>query len=204
MFPVLFASLIAGMFSTPSVTLASSTASATPVHTAATSTVAAVPFYSQFKDISSPSWQKVGCGITSLAMVIDFYATTSPSVNKLLSQGIAAGAYSNAGWTYAGLISLSKRYGMVGESRILYNASNASAKKKLKADVAQGPIIASVHYTFDPKNPIPHLVVVTSIEGDTLYYNDPAAKSGNQKIAVDTFMKAWKKRYIVIRPQATS
>ena len=59
-----------------------------------------VPFYSQFKDISSAKWQKVGCGVTSLAMVIEYYNPDSVSVNTLLNEGIAAGAYLNsAGWT---------------------------------------------------------------------------------------------------------
>lgn len=168
--------------------------------TVATTTVPNVPFYSQFRDITSPKWQKVGCGVTSLAMVVDFYSTSTISVNKMLTQGIAAGAYSNAGWTYAGLISLAKRYGMQGESRILYQASSAKATKTLKEDLAAGPVIVSVHYKFDPKNPIPHLVVVNRIEGETVYYNDPAASGGDKKISVSDFLKAWKKRYIIIRP----
>ncbi|MCX6819673.1 MAG: C39 family peptidase [Candidatus Adlerbacteria bacterium] len=77
----------------------------TPIH--ATTTVPMVPFYSQFRDIASASWQKVGCGITSLAMILDYYKP-AVSVNTLLKQGIAADAYSAAGWTYNGLISVSK------------------------------------------------------------------------------------------------
>ena len=52
-----------------------------------------VPFYSQFKDITSSSWQKVGCGVTSLAMVIDYYKPDAVSVNTLLKQGITSGSY---------------------------------------------------------------------------------------------------------------
>jgi len=41
-------------------------------------TASDVPFYSQFVDISAPAWKKVGCGIASLAMIIDFYKPASP------------------------------------------------------------------------------------------------------------------------------
>jgi uncharacterized protein YvpB len=86
-------------------------------NTVATSSIPDVPFYSQFKDILSAQWQKVGCGVTSLAMIIDYYDPNTVSVNTLLKQGIAAGAYdTNAGWTYAGLIGLSQKYGLDGNS----------------------------------------------------------------------------------------
>ena len=45
-----------------------------------------VPFYSQFTDIVSASWEKKGCGITSLAMIIDFASSGS-------------GGRSSSGWS---------------------------------------------------------------------------------------------------------
>jgi len=57
----------------------------------------------------------------------------------------------------------------------------------------------SVHYTFKPTNPIPHLVIVTGVEDGKVYYNDPAEKSGNGSISIEQFQSAWKKRYIAIR-----
>lgn len=159
-----------------------------------------VPFYSQFKDITSLSWQKVGCGITDLAMVIDYYTNAVP-VNTLLKEGIAKGAYlNNVGWTYKGLIDVAKKYGLDGSSYDFGKLSSTVAFKKFTTHLKDGPVIASVHYKFDPKSTIPHLVVITGIKGDTLYYNDPAAKEGNKQISKSDFLKAWKKRYIVIRP----
>ena len=204
MFSVLFAPFLISALSSPLIAQASTTDTFVAAHAQATSTQALVPFYSQFKDISSPKWQKVGCGIASLAMVLDFYSTSTPSVNSLLSQGIALGAYSSDGWTYAGLIGLAKKYGVHGESRILYSLSGNSAFTKLEADLMSGPVVASVHYKFDPKNPIPHLVVVTKVEDGMVYYNDPAASGGNKKISIDTFIKSWKKRYLVLRPAQVS
>ena len=40
----------------------------------------------------------------------------------------------------------------------------------------------------------------TKIEDGMMYFNDPASSGGNKKISVDTFIKSWKKRYIVLRP----
>lgn len=161
-------------------------------------TTTTVPFFSQFRDISSPEWQKVGCGIASLGMIMEYYKPGTVSVDALLADGIKKGAYSDVGWTYKGLINVSSTYGFSGESHDL--AGNANAFTSFKEAVEKGPVIASVYYTFEPGNPIPHLVVVTKIEGDTVYYNDPAEKQGGGTISVDAFIKAWKKRYIEIYP----
>jgi ABC-type bacteriocin/lantibiotic exporter with double-glycine peptidase domain len=168
---------------------------------ATSSVVATVPFFSQFRDIESPQWQKVGCGITSLAMIIDFYEPHAVSANALLKQGVAAGAYDyNAGWIYAGLIGLSKHYGLDGSYYNLTTLDTAAAYAELAKHLETGPVIASVHYKFDPKSTIPHLVVLNNIEGDTIYYNDPAAKTGEKSISKSAFLKAWKKKIIEIRP----
>lgn len=166
----------------------------------ATTSIPSVPFYSQFKDITSPVWQKVGCGVVSLAMVIDYYKPAVP-VNTLLKQGVAAGAYlQSAGWTYKGLIQLARKYSLDGNSYDFGTLSNDAAFKKFKEQLHDGPVIVSVHYKFDPKSTIPHLVVISGMKGDILYYNDPAAKTGQKQISTTDFLKAWKKRFIVIRP----
>ncbi|MFZ2720168.1 MAG: C39 family peptidase, partial [Minisyncoccia bacterium] len=160
-----------------------------------------VPFYSQFTDISSAKWQKVGCGITALAMIIEYYHPGTVVVNTLLQEGIDAGAYLNsAGWTYAGLVGVGTAYGLDGTWYDYGTLSEDAALKKITQSLENGPVIASVHYEFNPKSTIPHLVVVTGIDGDTLYYNDPAAKAGHGHISTDAFLAAWKQRYIVIRP----
>jgi len=161
-----------------------------------------VPFYSQFTDITSPSRKKIGCGVASLAMLIELYVPGEKvSVDNLFDDGLKAGAYLNdAGWIHSGLINLSKKYGLNGKSHGLNHLSKNSAFEKLRTVLEDGPVIASVHYTFDPKNPIPHLVVINSTDGNTVYYNDPAEKTGGNSISKDKFIKAWKKRYIEIRP----
>jgi len=160
-----------------------------------------VPFYSQFSDISQAEWKKVGCGIASLAMLIDFHESNPPSVDELLEEGIAAHAYlSDAGWTHTGLINLSKKYGLSGSSHDMSGSSMATAFDELKNVLKEGPVMVSVHYTFDPKNPIPHLVVVSGVDDGKVFYNDPAEKSGGGSISIAQFQSAWKKRYIEIHP----
>jgi ABC-type bacteriocin/lantibiotic exporter with double-glycine peptidase domain len=168
---------------------------------ATSSTSTSVPFFSQFRDIQSPKWQKVSCGIASLAMIIDFYKPDAVSANTLLKQGVAAGAYNyNAGWIYAGLIGLSRQYGLDGTYHNLTALDSEAAYATLSQYLKNGPVIASVHYKFDPKSTIPHLVVLDSIEGDLVYYNDPAAKAGELSISKTAFLKGWKKKIIDIRP----
>lgn len=159
-----------------------------------------VPFYSQFADISAPEWRKIGCGIASLAMLVDFYQPTV-SVDELLNEGIQNGAYVyDAGWSHAGLIALAEDHGLAGEARYLTDLNMTAAFADLKAAIEEGPVMASVHYTFEPTNPIPHLVVVTDIDEEGVHYNDPAEKSGDGVITAEKFQKSWKKRYIEIRP----
>lgn len=160
-----------------------------------------VPFFSQFKDITSAKWKKVGCGITSLAMIIDYYKTEKISVNKLLSQGISIDAYdNNDGWIHEGLISVAKKYGLSGRSYDLSEQSKSSALNSFKSYLKEGPVMASVHYKFDPKNPIPHIVVIDGIKDGMVYYNDPASNTGQKKIALSKFLASWKNKFIVIRP----
>lgn len=166
-----------------------------------TTDVFTVPFFSQFTDISLPDWRKIGCGIASLAMLIDFYEPGEVTVDQLLVEGISADAYlSSAGWIHAGLIDLSKKYGLNGVSKDMSSLSMTDAFSELKKILAVGPVMVSVHYTFDPKNPIPHLVVVNGVRDGKVYYNDPAESAGGGSISISQFQTAWKKRYIEIRP----
>ena len=166
------------------------------------SNVIDVPFYSQFADISSAKWQKLGCGITSLAMIIELYRPGIVAVNKLLKEGINAGAFINgAGWSHKGLALLAENYGLKGANYDLSGSDMKTAFAQLEKILKEGPVIASVHYKLDPKNPIPHLIVVNGINNGQVYYNDPASAMGGKNISIQKFMKAWKKRYITARPE---
>ncbi|OIO31587.1 MAG: hypothetical protein COZ49_02950 [Candidatus Yonathbacteria bacterium CG_4_10_14_3_um_filter_47_65] len=160
-----------------------------------------VPFYSQFRDISDAEWQKRGCGIASLAMLIDFYKPGEVSADTLLDEGIASGVYQDgAGWKHQGLALLANDHSLRGVSYDLSSKDMDTAFAQLENALKDGPVIASVYYTFDPKSPIPHLVVVSGVDNDIIYYNDPSDTSGGGSISTVTFKRAWKKRYITVRP----
>ena len=162
-----------------------------------------VPFYSQFADIQSEDWKRKSCGVASLAMLINFYKPGTISPQKLLTQGINSGAYiTDAGWSHQGLANLATKYGLVGKTYDLSKLDSKTALSQFKDILKNGPAIASVRYKFEPTNPIPHLVVITAIEGDIVFYNDPATDGGDKQISSDKFLKAWKKRFITVRPVA--
>jgi hypothetical protein len=166
-----------------------------------TTGVPTVPFFSQFKDIASPYWQKVGCGIASTAMIIEYYQPGTARVEALLQQGINNGSFlSDAGWIHSGLINLTNQFGLDGSSHSLAHLSMSEAFSMLESVLKEGPVMASVHYTFEPTNPIPHLVVINGVREGMVYYNDPAEVSGGGAIPIEKFQSAWKKRYIEIRP----
>lgn len=166
-------------------------------------TVRTVPFYSQFADISDPSWQGVGCGIASIAMAIGYYTGEALNVDDLLAEGIRAGAYlDHAGWTHAGLLNLAGKYGLTGRSVSLQSLGEAKALEELKKVLVDGPVLASVYYTFEEFNPIPHLVVITDAADGYVYYNDPAEPAGGGRLTDEAFLRGWKERYITVRPIA--
>ncbi len=159
-----------------------------------------VPFYSQFYDIHAVEWQKLGCGIADVAMLIEFYRPGVASVDTLLQEGIDAGAFVNgAGWSHMGLALLAQKYGLKGMAHDLSHLDMDAAFAQFEEFLKEGPVIASVHYRLEPTNPIPHLIVVNGISNGLVYYNDPALASGGSNISIQGFMDAWKKRFIVIR-----
>ncbi len=176
------------------------------VETATTTaaTVRSVPFYSQFTDISDPAWQGVGSGIVSIAMVIDYFTSAEQDVDALLSRGLAEGAYlDHAGWTHGGLLNLAGSYNLTGESINLQALGERAALDELKEVLTDGPVLASVYYTFEEFNPIPHLVVITDAAHGYVYYNDPAEPAGGGRLTEAEFLRGWKERYIAVRPAAS-
>ena len=167
-----------------------------------TSSVFTVPFFSQLTDITEASWKKVGCGITGLAMLIEYYHPGEvDSVDTLLHEGVAAGAYNDSvGWSYNGLITVAQKYGITGSTHDYKGSTMDVAFAALKKDLEDGPIMASVHYTFKPTNPIPHLIIINGIKNDQVYYNDPADTAGGGHISIEQFKSGWKKRYIEFYP----
>lgn len=88
---------------------------------------------------------------------------------------------------------MSNKYGLEGNSYDVSKLSKETSFTKLKSFLVDGPVIVSVHYKFDPRSSIPHLVVIDGIKDGIVYYNDPAAKVGQKKDFYCRFSKSMEK-----------
>ncbi|MBU0612048.1 C39 family peptidase [Patescibacteria group bacterium] len=162
-----------------------------------------VPLYSQISDISSVEWKQKGCGVADVAMIVNFYKPKTTTVQKVLEQGIAIGAYQkNVGWKHNGLAALAKKYDMEGKVLDLSKPDKETAFEQFKDVIKEGPAIASIHRNFDPKLSFGHLIVITGFDDNLIYYNDPGKREGIRTVPITNFMKGWKRKLIVIRPPA--
>jgi hypothetical protein len=163
-----------------------------------------VPLFSQISDISSVAWKQKGCGVADVAMIVEFYKPNTTSVQKVLEEGLKAGAYvKNVGWSHSGLASLAVKHGLVGKTVDLSTLKNETALSQFKDIVKEGPVIASIRRGFKSQSPYGHLIVITGFDDKLVYYNDPGKKDGIKTVLVEDFMKGWKKRLIIIREPET-
>jgi ABC-type bacteriocin/lantibiotic exporter with double-glycine peptidase domain len=159
-----------------------------------------VPLYYQISDISSVEWQKKGCGVADIAMLVEFYKPNTTSVQKVLEEALASGAYvKNVGWSHQGLADLAGKYGLVGKTYDFSKSDKETAFNQFKNVLKEGPVIASIRRDFDPKSSFGHLIVVTGLDENFVYYNDPGKREGFRKVSIADFNKGWKKRLIVLR-----
>ncbi|MFA5934033.1 MAG: C39 family peptidase [Candidatus Paceibacterota bacterium] len=160
-----------------------------------------VPLYSQITDISSVEWRQKGCGVADLAMLIEYYKPNTTSVDEVLREALAGGAYQNgAGWKHDGLAAVAAKHGLVGKTFDLTKLNKEDSLDELKSIVKEGPAVASIRRGFAAQSPYGHLIVVTGFDNDSIYYNDPGKRDGIRKVPITTFMQGWKKRLIVVRP----
>jgi hypothetical protein len=173
-----------------------------------------VPFTSQYSDLGHHEWRARGCGIASLHMMMRYWHALDgrnqlPTLDELLERGRAVGAYrEGVGWTHAGLVSLAVAYGYNG-----FNADYApqsptpksadDAWQDLVSELERGPVMASVYAGLDATRGGGHIVVVTGVQDELVHFNDPeemSEREGLRILAADVFLRAFKQRYIVIRP----
>ena len=160
-----------------------------------------VPLFSQISDISSEKWKQKGCGVTDVAMIVEFYKPKTTTVQKVLEEAIKEGAYEkNVGWKHDGLAVLAEKYGLIGKTYNFSKLDENAAFDQLKNILKEGPVIASIHRGFNPKSSFGHLIVVTGFDNNLVYYNDPGKHDGIRKVSTTDFMKGWKEMLIVIRP----
>lgn len=175
-----------------------------------------VPFTSQKSYVYSKR-RLNGCGIAALKMIFDYWHkqdkanSTVKNIDDLYEAGLAAGAHTpGIGWMHAGIAKLAQSYGYNS-----YNAdfgpksnnpkSSEDAMKELVKELKKGPVMASVFRGFDPEDwqGGGHLVVVTGINKDSVRLNDPEPLDGYDGLRVmpiASFKRAFKHRYIVVRP----
>jgi uncharacterized protein YvpB len=161
-----------------------------------------VPLYSQISDISWTDWKQKGCGVTDVAMIVNYYKPDTTNAQEALEFGIKTGAYvKNVGWSHDGLARLATKYNMTGEVQAFWDYDKDTAFEEFKKVIKDGPAIASIHRNFDPKLSFGHLVVITGFDDKLVYYNDPGKREGIRSIPIEQFMKGWKRKLIVIRPK---
>jgi len=160
---------------------------------------------SQHIDVKSKYWKSRSCGIVSLKMAMDYCGLPKKNVNlsELIKKGVKIGAYDKRwGWIHAGLVNLAKIYGYAGQNYDWFGDTPQKAYAKLVKKFKY-PIIASIHSGLDQKNP-GHLVVITGISKEKIYYNDPDSKTRKnikRTAPVKKFLKGWKRRIIILKPK---
>lgn len=165
---------------------------------------------SQHLDFKNEKYRGNGCGIVSLLMLMRYWQSkgmpeknTLPSPDQLYKIGLERGAYvKDVGWSHAGLAELAKYYGF-GQSQNFDWAKERPtiALAKLKRELKNGPVLASVFYQYKLGNG-GHLVVLESLTRDKVKVWDPDKKDRikiEKTMSLGEFLKAWKRRIIIVR-----
>lgn len=159
-----------------------------------------VPALSQYLDLDDATWQGRACGVISLAMLLEYHGKNTDS-NVLLKDAFASNCYlKDIGWKHKELALLAKQFSLHAENFDWAALEDTAAFKQLLQALQKGPLLASIHHSFDPQKG-GHLIVVTGLKDDTVFYNDPDAKERSEikkSIPVDVFRHGWKKRIIEI------
>jgi len=168
-----------------------------------------VPFISQYSSVED-GWEYRGCGIAALKMVLDYWSNTNfsnrtDSLKALLEKGLELDAYlEGVGWKHVGLVDIAKSLLYEGHNVDRPNNPEREVFEMLKSEFKKGPIIASVRKGYDSSSENGHLVFVTGIDGDIVFVNDPMHKNKEKGVSclpIDTFLKGFKKRYVIIYPK---
>lgn len=162
-----------------------------------------VPKYSQHIHISDKNWSDKSCGIVSLAMLFGYFQKKAPP-DELLKLAIEKDAYlPGIGWKHKELADLAEKYDLRGDCYDWSKIDEDTAIKNAEIHIKRYPIMASVFSDFQPMNG-GHLIVITKIEANQVFYNDPNAeyeKDIEKIISKEKFVAGWKKRVITIKPE---
>jgi hypothetical protein len=146
-----------------------------------------VRFYSQqvnyagedsgFPDAAAvEAWQSNCCGIACARMVLAARTGTEPGYWSLLQQGLARGAYIEAGWIHRGLVDLIGTYGVAG----ICHRKQAFAD--VQAAVARGSLaIVSVTAAFRPGRGGHLVLAFAGPGGEVLCHHPSTLPDGNRQ-----------------------
>lgn len=167
-----------------------------------------IPYYSQYRDVIDPAWKSRACGVACLKMLLDSKGVQTPSLDEMIQQGDAIGAYGDSGWKHDGLVALAYQYG-VKLSRAEWRQSDTQSSDELNKEgihfllselEAGRPVIISAIKNFEIRDKF-HLVLLVGAEIEEgiakgFYYHDPDSytetKGAYQFVPFHIFEKAWR------------
>ncbi len=159
--------------------------------------------HSQLRDVTDPSWHLRSCGIACIKMVMEFLDSTQhvPSLDDLIVEGVAAGAYlPEKGWLHRGLATLATKHGFDATNYDWSALAPEEAFRDFLACLELYPVIASVTKEFSPSKD-GHLVVVTGIQDDKVFVNDPFRENDTDMVyavGLDFFLECWTQRIVFL------
>lgn len=171
-----------------------------------------VPYYSQYLDVTSADWQPRACGLVCLKMLLDASHLATPSLDAMIVQGEAIGAYGESGWRHDGLVALGKQYGARLE-RYEWRRSETKTPDELSSEGiaflvtqlrAHKPVAVSAIKNFEIADKF-HMVVLTGFEEEGgvvtgFYYHDSDTKvkgeGENLFVPINTFSAKWRRMAI--------
>jgi predicted double-glycine peptidase len=173
-----------------------------------------VPFISQHVGIGDHQWKWRGCGVASLAMAMAYWhqksaGNASEALDALIEKGLAIGAYrEGVGWVHAGLVALAQHYGYRAEAFDYADKGKtpktmAEAWELLAAALSKGPVLVSVFPGLNPERGGGHIVLVTGMDDQLVYFNDPeelTENDGKRLVALSVFEHGFKRRFITVTP----
>lgn len=172
-----------------------------------------IPCLSQHLHIKNKDWRTKSCGITCLAMLLNYF-NKKVSPDELLEFGLKFQFSHNnknyfayipeVGWTHWGLVKIAEKFGLSGNAFdwSKEKITQEDAYKKIISLLKKQPVMASIKKNFEDGGS-GHLIVLTGFDKNNIFYNNPDHQTKDLScgsISKNKFLKYWTKRVVVILP----